>query len=56
MAEKTNVGVADITIICGLGSDGVATLFSAFSLVRCCSHQFIFPSLEMLFYGTHPLC
>ena len=53
MAEKTNVGiavfVADITSMCGLGSDGVAVLLSAWSLVRCCSHQFVFPCLEVLF-------
>ena len=44
MAEDTNVGVAifvaDITSVCGLGSDGIAALLSAYSLVCCCSHQF----------------
>ena len=53
MAKKTNVGmavfVADITPMCGLGSDGVAGLVSACSLVRCCSHPFVFPCVEMLF-------
>ena len=43
-AEKTNVGIAvfiaDITSMCGFGSDGVAALLSACSFVRCCSHQF----------------
>ena len=34
MAEKTNVGVADNTSMCGFRSDGV---LSACSLVRCCS-------------------
>ena len=52
MAEKTNVGVAvfvaDNTYVCGCGSDGAAALLSACSLVRCCSHQFGFPCLEVL--------
>ena len=52
MAEKTNVGmavfIADITS-CGFGSDGAAVLLSACSFVRCCSHQFVFPCLEVLF-------
>ena len=47
MAEKTNAGVAafvaDITSMCGLGSDGIAALLSADSLDRCCIHQFILP-------------
>ena len=53
MAEKTNVGmavfIADITSMCGFGSDGAAALLSACSLVRCCSHQFLLPCLEVLF-------
>ena len=53
MAENTNVGVAvsiaDITSMCGFGSDGAAVLLSACSFVRCCSHQFVFPCLEVLF-------
>ena len=60
MAEKTNVGVAvfvaDNTYVCGCGSDGAAALLSACSLVRCCSHQFGFPSLEVLLQGTPPPC
>ena len=42
MAEKTNAGmavcIADITSMCGFGSDGAAALLSACSFVRCCSH------------------
>ena len=53
MAEKTNVGmaffIADITPMCGFGSDGAAALFSACSFVRCCSHQFVFSCIEVLF-------
>ena len=53
MAEKTNVGmavfIADITSMCGFGSDGVAALLSACSFVRRCSHHFDFPRLEVLF-------
>ena len=53
VAEETNVGmavfVADITSMCGFGSDGVAALLSACSFVRCCSHQFVFSCLEVLF-------
>ena len=53
MAEKTNVGMAvfnaDITSMCGFVSDGVVALLSACSLVRCCSHRFVFPCLEVLF-------
>ena len=53
MAEKTNVGmavfIAHITSMCGFGSDGAAALFSVCSFVRCCSHQFVFSSLEVLF-------
>ena len=53
MAEETNAGVAvfvaDITSMCGLGSDGAAALLSACSLVRCCSHQFVVSCLEVLF-------
>ena len=47
MAEKTNVGVAVFvagnTYVYGFGADGAAALLSACSLVRCCSHQFVFP-------------
>ena len=53
MAENTNLGmavfIADITSMCGFWSDGVAALLSACSFVRCCSHQFVFSSLEVLF-------
>ena len=46
MAEKTNVGIAvfiaDITSMCGFGSDGAVALLSVCSFVRCCSHQFVF--------------
>ena len=47
VAENTNVGmavfIADITSMCGFGSDGVAALLSACSFVRCCRHQFRLP-------------
>ena len=53
MAEKTNVGmgvfIAHITSMCGFGLDGAAALLSACSFVRCCSHQFVFSCLEVLF-------
>ena len=53
MAEKIKVGmavfIADITSMCGFGSDGAAALHSACSFVRCCSHQFVFSCLEVLF-------
>ena len=53
MAEKTNVGkavfIADITSMCGFGLDGAAALLSACSFVHCCSHQFVFSCLEVLF-------
>ena len=53
MAEQTNAGVAvfdaDITSMCGFGSDRAAALLSACSFVRCCSHQFLFPCLDVLF-------
>ena len=43
MTEKTNVGmsffIADITSMCGVGSDGAAALISACSIARCGSHQ-----------------
>ena len=42
--------------MCGCGSDGAAALLSACSLVRCCSHQFVFPCLEVLLQGTPPPC
>ena len=35
---------------------GVTALLSACSLVRCCSHQFVFPCLEVLLQGTPPPC
>ena len=60
MAEKTNVGVAvfvaDNTYVYGCGSDGATALLSACSLVRCRSHQFVFPCLEVLLQGTPPPC
>ena len=60
MAEKTNVGmavfIADITSMCGFGSDAAAALLSACSFVGCCSHQFLFPCLEVLFQRTSPFC
>ena len=49
------VFIADITSVCGFGSDGAAALFSACSFVCCCSHQFLFPCLEVLFQSTPPL-
>ena len=54
MTEKTNVGmavfIADITcVVSEFGSDGAAALLSACTFVRCCSHQFVFPCLEVLF-------
>ena len=56
MAEDTNVGVtvfvADVTCMRCLGSDGIAALVYACPLVRCCSQQFIFPCLQMLFSST----
>ena len=59
MAEKTNawmaVYIADITSMCGFGSDGPAALLSACSFVCCCSHQFLFPCLDVLFQSTPPL-
>ena len=60
VAEETKEGVAvfvaEITSWCGIGSGGVAALLSACLLVRCFSHQFVFPCLQMLFRGTPPLC
>ena len=35
--------------LCGIGSDGVAALLSACSLVHCGSHQFVFPVLRCCF-------
>ena len=59
MVEKTNawmaVFIADITSMCGFGSDGAAALLSACSFVCCGSHQFLFPCLEVLFQSTPPL-
>ena len=53
MAEKTNVGmavfIADITPMCGFESDGAAALLSACSFVHCCSHQFVFSCIDVLF-------
>ena len=49
------VFIADITSMCGFGSDGAAALLSACSFGCCCSHQFLFPSLEVFFQGTPPL-
>ena len=53
MAEKTNVRmaglIADITSMCGFGSDWAAALLSACSFVRCCSHQFVFSCLDVLY-------
>ena len=34
--------------MCGFGSDGAAAIPSACSFVRCCSHQFVFPSLNII--------
>ena len=52
VAENTNVGmavlIADITSMCGFGSDGAAALLSACSLGRCCSHQFVVSCPEVL--------
>ena len=45
-----------ITHVCGCGLDGATALLSACSLVRCCSHQFVFPCLEVLLQGTPPPC
>ena len=42
--------------MCGFGSDGAADLLSPCSLVRCCSHQFVFPCLEVLLQGTPSPC
>ena len=39
----------------GFGSDGAAALLSACSFVCCCSHQCLFPWLEVLFQSTPPL-
>ena len=41
--------------MCGFGSDGAAALLSACSFVCCCSHQFFFTCLEVLFQSTPPL-
>ena len=44
VAEESNAGVrvfiADITSMCGLGSDRVAALLCACLLVFCCNHRF----------------
>ena len=42
--------------MCGFGSDGAAALLSACSFVCCCSHQFLFPCLEVFFQSIPPLC
>ena len=53
VTEETNAGVtvfvAEVASMCGFGSDGIAALLSACSLVHCCSHQFVFPCLVVLF-------
>ena len=53
MCEKTIVGVAvfvvDKTSMWGFGSDGFAALLSACLLVRCCSHQYVFTWIKVLF-------
>ena len=41
--------------MCGFGSDGAAALLSACPFVCCCSHQFLFPCLEVSFQSTPPL-
>ena len=41
MAEKTRMGVT-VFVADVFGSDGAAALLSACSLVRRCSHQFVF--------------
>ena len=59
MAENTNAWmaafIADITSMCGFGSDGAAAILSACSFVWCCSHQFLFPCRKVLFQSTPPL-
>ena len=58
MAEVTNAGVrvfvAEITSMCGIGSDGAAALLSACSLVRYCSLRVTLrmPTIIVMF---HPL-
>ena len=53
MAERTNVEMAvyfaNNTSMCSFVSDGAAVLLSVCSLVRCCSHQFVFQCVEVLF-------
>ena len=53
MAEKPNVGVAvfvaDNSYMWCFGSDGSAAVLTACSVVRCGSHQFVFPCLDVLF-------
>ena len=61
MAEETNaeVLVAEITSMYGLGSDGFCVILSMCSPVSFCSHQFIFPCLQiivMFFQGTNLHC
>ena len=41
--------------MCGIRSDEAAAPLSACSFVCCCSHQFLFPCLEVLFQSTPPL-
>ena len=57
---ENNVGeavfVADNTSMLRLRSDGAASLLSACKRVRCCSHQFVFPYLEVFLQGTPPPC
>ena len=48
MAEKTRMGVT-VFVADVFGSDGAAALLSACSLVRCCSHQFVFPCVIVVY-------
>ena len=47
VAEETDAGEADSTTkvasMCGLWSAGVAALVSAYPLVFCCVHHFLYP-------------
>ena len=58
VAEETHAGETDSTTkvasVYVLWSAGVAALLSAYPLVLCCVHQFLFPCLEMLVQGTSP--
>ena len=46
---RNKLFVIIIIIMCVFGSDGAAALLYACSFVRCCSHQFVFSCLEVLF-------